>query len=320
MTNQRKSREPTAKEWKEWLVFHENLLSQRFNFFLVFVGLVVAGIANAPTAFLQKAIAWPGTIVVFLVTLTIVKAQTKIDLIVAELRASKPRDVASLVSSRAPGPSMRWIIGYAVPVICSSALVLAIVLIHSTTLLTVPSVVPESGDMTPVPTSPDPATASMTIPEALAWILIGVAATLIGGLILWRLTPSLDDLLFRHRRSQRLYKFQEKVWDQLTTECPQHGLEPKYGHPTKGFDFVIVDDEETEQIYIEVKSARTWRWPTTLVAAESIHRLQDIRSGKPAIIVTGAVPRFPWGPIPDGLEICELSDLPGAIARAVERM
>jgi hypothetical protein len=74
--------------------FIENLLSQRFNFFLVIFTVVLTGAATANTQSKQTAILVLGFFLCFLVALTVYRIYAKLILILQMLRKTKSHPVA----------------------------------------------------------------------------------------------------------------------------------------------------------------------------------------------------------------------------------
>lgn len=111
--------------------FVETILGQRFNFFLVFFALICAGALNARewASYLQTSILTLGALICFALALAIMRAQHKLDLILAEL-GKDSRHPFTFINARAGRWSMRWLIGYGVPVACTAALAIAAILSH----------------------------------------------------------------------------------------------------------------------------------------------------------------------------------------------
>jgi len=126
--------ENTRKEFIQEREFTENLLNQRFNFFLVFFSLVVVGALSANSQESAKAVLWLGLLVSLLLALTIFRVQVKFDLLFKELPDDHP---AKTVDKKSPVwlwqnepdggrrglGSTRRIIGYVIPILCVIALV-----------------------------------------------------------------------------------------------------------------------------------------------------------------------------------------------------
>jgi hypothetical protein len=102
--------------------FLETLLGQRFNFFLVFFGLVVAGALNAKTQFYFQAILYLGTFICWCLACTLARSQQKLDLIIKELSRDSTHPVRIIDDRCGWIPSMRRMIGYVIPPVCCAAL------------------------------------------------------------------------------------------------------------------------------------------------------------------------------------------------------
>jgi hypothetical protein len=105
----------------------ENLLCQRFNFFLVIFSVVLAGAANANTQVKQTAILALGTIVSALIGLTIYRNYTKLMVILERLHGTPhhPVAVTGALVKRRPLRGLfgvNPIIGIYVPIICTISL------------------------------------------------------------------------------------------------------------------------------------------------------------------------------------------------------
>jgi hypothetical protein len=97
--------------------FIETLCGQRFNFLLVFFGLVVAGGVNAKSDCFRFALLSSGAVICFLLSLALYRAQYKLNLILLELKKD-PTHPAIIIDKLAKGPSMRRLIGYCIPTLC----------------------------------------------------------------------------------------------------------------------------------------------------------------------------------------------------------
>ncbi|UCC68717.1 MAG: hypothetical protein JSV79_01940 [Armatimonadota bacterium] len=110
-------------------VYHETVLATRLNYFFVFFSLVLAGGFSAEGQLQVRIIFSLGFVISWLLTATIVRLQQKIDYILREMFREDPdmRHPASRVHHDVGGVSMRWVTGYAIPLLCSLVLtVLAI--------------------------------------------------------------------------------------------------------------------------------------------------------------------------------------------------
>lgn len=100
--------------------FLENLLGQRFNFFLVFFGFVLNGSMNSKTQFYFSTILVIGAFVCWALALTLRRSQQKLDLILEDL-FSDPTHPATIINVRCNdkgSKGRRRIIGYLIPTVC----------------------------------------------------------------------------------------------------------------------------------------------------------------------------------------------------------
>lgn len=104
-------------------VFIENLLNQRFSFFLVVFSLVIAGAINSKTQLHLRIVLTLGAIVTTLFAAVLGRSQEKLDLIPSDL-FSDPTHPAAIIDRRATeGGSRRRLIGIWIPRICCVALI-----------------------------------------------------------------------------------------------------------------------------------------------------------------------------------------------------
>ncbi|MBX9751495.1 MAG: hypothetical protein K5Q68_18045 [Roseococcus sp.] len=105
--------------------FIENLLGQRFNFFMAFFSLVIGGaISTREIIVFQIPILWVGLLICTLIMLTLFRTQKKLNIILSiiERDASHP---VTVTTSLAGGWSVRRIVGYYIPAICVTLLLVA---------------------------------------------------------------------------------------------------------------------------------------------------------------------------------------------------
>jgi hypothetical protein len=104
--------------------FIENLLSQRFNYFLLFYSISVAGFVNAKSEFYAQIILTLGAIITFLFASVLQRSQQKLDIILSDLFKddSHPAKIIDELAGGSKG-SKRRIIGYWIPLICSWTLI-----------------------------------------------------------------------------------------------------------------------------------------------------------------------------------------------------
>jgi len=99
--------------------FIENLLNQRFNFFLVFFSLVVAGTIAAESQLFFKTILVLGSIICWLLALTLFRSQKKLDILLKMIFQNIPNHPAKKSDDECMNRgSRRRIIGYIIPTIC----------------------------------------------------------------------------------------------------------------------------------------------------------------------------------------------------------
>jgi hypothetical protein len=110
-------------------VFEENLLSQRFNFFLLFFSLVVTGSVNAKTQVLFNTILGIGSLVCVLLAVVLAHTQQKLDLILKDLFTDESHP-ATIIDRRVMkgGMSRRRMIGLYIPWICCIILIIGLAL------------------------------------------------------------------------------------------------------------------------------------------------------------------------------------------------
>lgn len=117
----RPSRSPSWDGSQERMLF-ETILNQRFNFLLVFVGLIVTGGINARTdKVLQCSVFAFGAVVTLFLSMTIWRAHRKLDIIMQTLYTDTTHP-AAMINRAAGGFSVRWIIGWGIPMLCTLAL------------------------------------------------------------------------------------------------------------------------------------------------------------------------------------------------------
>jgi hypothetical protein len=108
--------------------FMENLLNQRFNFYLLFFSIVVAGALSARTQVMLNLILSIGFIICCLLMATLMRAQQKLDLILERLFESADHPVAVINRMATAGFSVRKTIGYVIPILCCAVLAVGVAL------------------------------------------------------------------------------------------------------------------------------------------------------------------------------------------------
>jgi hypothetical protein len=140
MNNQNQS--PTNEEtwtYSNEREFIENLLCTRFNFFLVFYSLIIAGLATASNSTIIPIILILGTIISISLALVIYRSHIKLDIILNDclkFRDNKSTHPAAIIEQLCKVRkswikrlfSVRWIIGWFVPLICCISLLCGTIL------------------------------------------------------------------------------------------------------------------------------------------------------------------------------------------------
>jgi|SRR6185369_1806474 len=104
-------------------VFIENLLTQRFSFFLIVFSLILAGAINSKMQIQFQVVLTLGAIVTTLFACVLGRSQEKLDLILTDLFAD-PSHPASIINRRAKqGGSRRRLIGVWIPRFCYLVLI-----------------------------------------------------------------------------------------------------------------------------------------------------------------------------------------------------
>lgn len=128
---------PKCDEWtmSQEREFMENLFCTRFNFFLVFFSVIVAGAFATTDPVRFRLILALGAALTIPLGLTIARAQTKLNLIIAEIFRNDPLHPAKTINDAANDEiksggiswSMRNWIGYWIPLCCWIALTVGMV-------------------------------------------------------------------------------------------------------------------------------------------------------------------------------------------------
>jgi len=107
--------------------FLENLMNQRFTFFIVFFCAIVAGVVNAKSEFIAKLLLTLGSVLTVLFAAIILRSHKKLDLILDDLKTDKTHP-ATVIDRRAGRGSVRWILGWGIPLLCCAVLIIGSVL------------------------------------------------------------------------------------------------------------------------------------------------------------------------------------------------
>ena len=116
-------RDKTSPVWdmSQERMFMENLLNQRFNFFLVAFAFVLAAAVNSKVQLHLQLILTLGAAISFLFALVLWRSQRKLDLILKDL-FTDPSHPASIINDRAGTGSRRHLIGFVIPPLCCATL------------------------------------------------------------------------------------------------------------------------------------------------------------------------------------------------------
>jgi hypothetical protein len=104
--------------------FIENLVEQRFNFFVLFFTLIMSGVVGARYEIHFKVALGMGALVSWMITYTLIIANWKLNCILRKL----PKDHPFHIVDREVHLSGRNWIGYWIPIVCSSFLTFALML------------------------------------------------------------------------------------------------------------------------------------------------------------------------------------------------
>ena len=137
-------RERTSPVWdmSQERALNDTLLGQRFNFFIVFFSLVIAGAINAKTQQQLQLILAIGSVICILLALVVARTHTKLNITLAILSAD-PTHPFTIVDKNTRAGSKNWIndIGLWIPRLCCAMLVVGLFL-SLTGILNVPPLRP----------------------------------------------------------------------------------------------------------------------------------------------------------------------------------
>jgi hypothetical protein len=117
-------REKTSPVWdmSQERALIEGIMNQRFNFFLVFFSLVVAGALNAKSALHLRVVLALGTCVASLLAYSIIRAHRKLGTILRYLFQDPTHPATRVDRVHRSWLSVRWVTGWAIPALCTAAL------------------------------------------------------------------------------------------------------------------------------------------------------------------------------------------------------
>ena len=103
--------------------FMENLLNQRFNFFVVFYSAIIASFLTISNPFHRLLVLSIGLVILILMSKTIRRSQDKLDEILKILYADPNHPAAIINSAVGNSGSKRKLVGITIPLICIWSLV-----------------------------------------------------------------------------------------------------------------------------------------------------------------------------------------------------
>jgi hypothetical protein len=103
--------------------FWESRLDYRVSFYLLFLAIVVAGAILVTTKELTLFVLSIAVIILWVLTAAIINAVRKVNIIVKELSTNESNPIIN-VDKKAKGRLIRFIQGFALPIICSSIVTL----------------------------------------------------------------------------------------------------------------------------------------------------------------------------------------------------
>lgn len=103
--------------------FWESRLDYRVSFYLLFLAIVVAGTILVTTKELTLFVLSIAVIILWVLTAAIINAVRKVNIIVKELSTNESNPIIN-VDKKAKGRLIRFIQGFALPIICSSIVTL----------------------------------------------------------------------------------------------------------------------------------------------------------------------------------------------------
>lgn len=100
----------------------ETLMNQRFNFFLIFSGLVVNASVNSQDATYFKVILIVGALIAALMAWPIFRAHQKMNTIFSQLKGDLRHPISFVDQQHEKKWSARWVIGWGIPLLTTAAL------------------------------------------------------------------------------------------------------------------------------------------------------------------------------------------------------
>ncbi len=108
--------------------FIENLLARRFNFFLVFFSIVMAGSVNAKTQPQLQIVLGIGSAICVLFAMVLARSQEKLDLCLEDLFTDLSHPAKIIDQRASQGGSRRRVLGIWIPRLCCAILIIGFIL------------------------------------------------------------------------------------------------------------------------------------------------------------------------------------------------
>lgn len=124
-----KTRDAASPVWdmSQERAFMENLMNQRFTFFLVFFSAIIAGVVNSKSELATKLLLGFGSAMTSLFARILWRSHKKLCLIFEDLKTDKSHPI-TIIDRRAGRGSVRWILGWGIPWLCCGILIVGFVL------------------------------------------------------------------------------------------------------------------------------------------------------------------------------------------------
>lgn len=113
-------------------VFNESLLNQRIQFFLIFFAVVIGGVVftyNTSKIFVLL-ILFTGMIISWALSFTIFRLYNRVIQILRSLSDNESHPF-TLIGRKTKGKSMGWVLGYFVPIFCSTVITIGFLVLSS---------------------------------------------------------------------------------------------------------------------------------------------------------------------------------------------
>ncbi len=106
---------PKSWDMSQERAFIETLLNGRFNYILLLFSLITTGMFTVGQYWHLQFVLSIGTAVLFCLTLTVQRAQRKLDLIIDELKSDSAHPVSIIDERAGPSGTKRRLIGFYIP-------------------------------------------------------------------------------------------------------------------------------------------------------------------------------------------------------------